>query len=141
MTSARNPSRNHAFKLSGEKDRRVEKRFISKQNVIITLEMEGCGWTCPGKAYEIGKTGLRLKLDVLLELGLDLEISFPSEPAGVLCLGRVSWSRKSRGRYEYEAGIAVREWLSVTDGALAWVRIMGKTAKIDRRRFLIPHDL
>jgi hypothetical protein len=84
-------------------------------------------------ASDIGRMGLRLESDDLIEAGQDIEIVFPLAADHVRCFGRVVWCRRVSGSRSAESGVALDSWHGIVLGGNSWIRYKGAQPKRDRR--------
>lgn len=112
-------------------DRRLEQRFESREDVAIRIP--ATGKIRRGVAGDIGRMGLRLETEEVMEMGDAIELVFPHSSDGVRCFGRVVWSRRLPGSRCAESGVAIEAWLGVILGENSWLRFKGAHLKKDRR--------
>ncbi len=111
-------------------DRRLEQRFDSREDVV--LKVAQTGKVFPSVAYDMGRYGMRLEFDGVLQPGMDIEVAFPNTPDQVHCFGRVVWGRAHGPLHEY--GVAVEAWHGVVRGENSWTKYKGVRPKSERRQ-------
>ena len=119
------------FVVNAAKDRRLEFRFECRHPVLVVLE--NIPPHRPATAYDIGSHGLRLETDVPMDTGRQIQIAFPESRDGVVCFGRIAWSRRHEEGL-FESGVALREWHGILEGAESWKIFKGIKPKRDRRQ-------
>lgn len=112
-------------------DRRLEKRFESREDVVVRVQPEGRVF--PSVALEVGQYGMRLESKEALEVGMGLEIAFPRGRDNINCFGRVAWIYKTP-QGAGMVGVAVEAWHGIVSGSASWMKFKGTVAKTDRRQ-------
>ena len=112
-------------------DRRIEKRFESRENVVIRQE-EG-GRMSPGVAFDIGRYGMKLEVELDLDMGAYIQVAFPKATDNARCFGRVVWSRPLKSAGTFEAGVSIDSWHGIVSGEETYKFHQGKSTKKDRR--------
>ena len=112
-------------------DRRVEQRFESRENVF--LRMPQTSRSGPAVAYDIGKNGLRMECDWMVQSGMDIEIAFPNSLDNMKCYGHVAWVKERAFGKFYECGIAIDVWHGIVGGENSWTNVRGAKPKAERR--------
>lgn len=111
-------------------DRRLEQRFDSREDVV--LKVAQTGKVFPSVAYDMGRYGMRVEFDGVLQPGMDIEVAFPNTPDQVHCFGRVVWGRAHGSLHKY--GVAVEAWHGVVRGENSWTKYKGVRPKSERRQ-------
>lgn len=112
-------------------DRRTEIRFQSTENVVIKF-LDNDKVT-PAMAHEVGQAGLRLESECELEVGQDIEVSFPKAPDHINCFGRIVWVKFHPGANMWTCGVAVESWHGIVAGSNSWMVYKGSAPQKDRR--------
>lgn len=129
ITSPRKLTRFYVINPIG--DRRLEQRFESREDVV--LKVSQTGKIFPSVAYDLGRYGLRLESEGMLQPGMDIEVAFPNTPDQVHCFGRVVWARAKTGHLS-EYGVAIEAWHGVVRGENSWSKFKGVRPKVERRQ-------
>lgn len=112
-------------------DRRLEKRFDSREDVVVRVQPGGRVF--PAVAQEVGQYGMRLESAESLEVGMGVEIAFSRGRDNINCFGRVVWSfRMPQGRSV--GGISIEAWHGIVSGPSSWTSYKGSVPRQDRRQ-------
>jgi hypothetical protein len=122
----------HFFIINPINDRRMEKRFESKESVQVRCEETG--EIRAGTACDVGQHGLRLEDSQMYQVDDRVQIAFTGRLENIGCFGRVAWSRRSDEGSFYETGVSIDTWHGIVDGGQSWKRIKGDKPHADRRR-------
>lgn len=129
LTSPRKLTRFYVINPIG--DRRLEQRFESREDVV--LKVAQTAKIFPSVAYDLGRHGMRLETEGVLQPGMDIEVAFPNTPDQVHCFGRVVWGRARSGGRSHEYGVAIEAWHGVIRGENSWTKYKGVRPKPERR--------
>lgn len=113
-------------------DRRLEQRFESREDVV--LKVSQTGKIFPSIAFDMGRYGMRLETEGLLQPGMEVEVVFPNTPDQILCYGRVVWGRSKGQSFKQEYGLAIEAWHGVVKGENSWTNYKGTKPKAERRQ-------
>ncbi len=120
------------FIINPIKDRRLENRFESREDVDVRFEDSGLDF--PAQAFDIGQYGLRLDTKRDLPMGSYVQIAFRHANDNIRCFGQLVWTAEKEEGPGFESGVAVESWHGIVHGSESWKDFRGFKPKRDRRR-------
>jgi hypothetical protein len=112
-------------------DRRLEFRFETSEEVHVRLEETR--EVFPALATEIGRYGMKIETNGILQEGTQIQVAFLNDPENIRVFGLVVWSKKKEDSSVHESGLVLDSWHGIVMGKDSWKKHKGILPKRDRR--------